>query len=179
MAPQRLSTSKQKHEVRKYLRQLETELYLFAADVGAAVQPLTVSISNDDIGQVFLPSWDAFEKISPQSQPTGIVFVDGSFLVFYEVVRFGYQYETDTEPKIYRLSYSYHYQRPADHFYFRFDHHPDVGNKHTHPLYHLHSAGWLSGATKLQEGPRYEVGETTLAKVLRLILVTFPSIRHL
>lgn len=179
MAPQRLSKSKQKHEARKYLRQLEVELYLFAADVGAAVQPLTVSISNDGIGQVFLPSQDAFEKINPQSQPAGMVFTDGSFLIFYEIVRFGYQYEIDTEPKIYRLSYSYHYQRPTDHFYFRFDHHPDVGDKHTHPLYHLHSAGWLSGAVKLQEGPRYEVGETTLAKVLRLILITFPSIRHL
>ena len=119
-----------------------------------------------------------------------MVFTDGSFLIVsfdqtflfkrkVWIVRFGYQYETDTEPKIYRLSYSYHYQRPTDHFYFRFDHHPDVGDKHTHPLYHLHSAGWLSDATKLQEGPRYEVSEITLAKVLRLILITFPSIRHL
>jgi len=158
---------------------LEAELYLFAADVGAVVQPLTVSLTNDGIGQVFLPSRDTFEKISPQSQPTGIVFADSSFLVFYGIVRFGYQYETDTEPKIYRLSYGYHYQRPADHVYFRFDHHPDVGEKHTHPLYHLHSAGWLAGAVKLQGGPRYEVDETTLAKPLRLILITFPSIRHL
>jgi hypothetical protein len=109
-----------------------------------------------------------------------MVFADGSFLVFYEVIRFGYQHETDTEPKIDRLSYGYHYQRPEDHFYFRFDHHPDVGDLHTHPLYHLHSAGWLEGATKLQDGPRYEVSEITLAKVLRIILVTYPSItsRH-
>jgi len=67
---------------------LEAELYLFAADVGAVVQPLTVSLTNDGIGQVFLPSRDTFEKISPQSQPTGIVFADSSFLVFYEIVRF-------------------------------------------------------------------------------------------
>lgn len=44
MAPQRLSKSKQKHEARKYLRQLEVEIYLFAADMGTVVQPLTVSI---------------------------------------------------------------------------------------------------------------------------------------
>ena len=179
MARQRLNISKQKHEVRKYLRQLEAELYLFAADVGAAVQPLTVFISNDGIGEVFLPSRAVFEKINPRSQPTGIVFADSSFLVFHEVVRFGYPHETDTEPKNYRSLYGYHYQRPEDHFYFRFDHHPDVGDRHTHPLYHLHSAGWLEGATKLQEGPRYEVSETTLARVLRLIPVTFPSIRRL
>jgi hypothetical protein len=163
--------------VRKYLRQLEAELYFFAAEVGAAVQPLTVSISNEGIGEVFLPSRDVFEKISPQNQPTGLVFADGSFLVFYEVVRFGYRNETATEPAIYRLSYGYHYQRPVDHFYFRFDHHPGVGDVHTHPLYHLHSAGWLFGATKLQEGPRYEVSEITLAKVFRLVLVTFPSVK--
>lgn len=178
MAQQRLSVSKQRHEVRKYLRQLEAEVYLFAADIGAAVQPLTVSISNDSVGEVFLPSRDAFQKINPQSQPTGLIFVDGTFLVFYEVVRFGYPSETDTEPRIYRLSYGYHYQRPQDHFYFRFDHHPDVGDRDTHPLHHLHSAGWLESAIKLQAGPRYEVNETTLAKVLHLILVTYPTIRR-
>ena len=137
---------------------------------------MTVSISDAGSGEIFLPSRAVFEKIGPQSRPIGMVFADGSFLVFYEVVRFGYQHETDTEPKIYRLSYSYHYQRPEDHFYFRFDHHPDVGDPHTHPLYHLHSAGWLEGATKLQDGPRYEMSEITLVKVLRLILVTYPSI---
>ena len=178
MQPRRLSNSKQRHEVRKYLRQLEAELYLFAADVGAAVQPLTISISNEGIGEVFLPTQDIFEKISPQSQPIGLVFMDGSFLVFYEVVRFGYRNETARKPMMYRLSYGYHYQRPADHFYFRFDHHPGVGDKQTHPLYHLHSAGWLEGTAKLQEGPRYEVSEITLAKVLRLILITFSSINN-
>ena len=141
ISQRRLSKSKQKHEVRKYLRQLEAELYLFAADVGAVVQPLTISISNEGIGEVFLPSRDVFEKISPLSQPIGLVFVDGSFLVFYEIVHFGYRSETATEPTIYRHSYGYHYQRPVDHFYFRFDHHPGVGNEQTHPLYHPAECG--------------------------------------
>jgi len=120
---------------------MEIELYNFAAKMRALVEPITITISGDGAGEVYLPSNDAFEKISPQSQPAGLIFIDDSFLVFCEVIRFGYRDEGATEPTIYRLKYGYHYQRPSDNFYFRFDHHPDIGEPETHPLYHLHSAG--------------------------------------
>jgi hypothetical protein len=104
------------------------------------LEPLTTIISNEGVGEVYLPSRACFEKISPKSAPAGLIFPDGAFLVFHEIVRFGYQNEHATEPAIYKLKYGYHYQRNADHFYFRFDHHPDVGEIETHPLYHLHAA---------------------------------------
>jgi hypothetical protein len=154
---------------------LETELYAFAIEFGAVVEPLTLNLSNDGVGEVYLPSRSTFEKMNPQSQPTGLVFADGSFLTFYEVVCFDYQEESATEPVIYRLKYGFHYQRPEDCFFFRYDHHPDIGQPETHPLHHLHCAGWLPGATQFQEVPRFEVNETTLAKVLRLILISFPT----
>jgi hypothetical protein len=162
--------------VRKYLRQLETELYAFAIQSNAVVSPLTINISSNGIGEVYLPSRSTFEKIEPQSQPVGLVFVDGSFLVFQEIVRFGYQDESATEAVIYRLKYSYHYQRPTDYFFFRYDYHPDVGHPDTHPPHHLHCAGWLPGSEQFQSVPRFEVNETTLAKVLRLVLISFPTI---
>jgi len=129
------------------------------------------------VGEAYIPSRDIFQKLTPQSEPAGLIFQDGSFLVFQEIVHFGYRSETDTEPTIHRTLYSYHYQRPTDFFYFRFDHHPDMGNPETHPLHHLHSAGWRPGATQFQEVPRYEVNEITLDKILRLILISFPSVR--
>jgi len=128
------------------------------------------------MGKIYLPSTDVFEKVSPYHKPSGLIFSDDSFLVFYEIVRFDYRDEHATEPEIYRIKFSYHYQRNVEHFYFRFDHHPDIGEPETHPLYHLHAAGWLPDATSFYEGPRFEVHETTLAKVLRLIQVTYPAI---
>jgi hypothetical protein len=135
------------------------------------------TVSNRGVGEAYLPSRDIFEKLTPQSEPTGLVFQDGSFLVFQEIVHFGYRDETDAEPTLYKTRYSYHYQRPTDYFYFRFDHHPDIGDSETHPLHHLHSAGWLPGATQFQKVPRYEVNEITLDKTLRLILISFPTVR--
>ena len=170
------SLSKQKHEVSRYLHRLETELYAFAVESRGTISPLTLSVSNDGVGEVYLPSRSTFEHLHPQSQPTGLVLADGSFLTFFEVVRFGYPDESAAKPQLYRLRYSYHYQRPADQFFFRYDHHPDIGRPETRPLHHLHCAGWLPGATQFQEVPRFEVNETTLARVLRLILISFPTI---
>jgi len=169
--------TKQKHEVNKYLRQLSTTLYNFAVRTQAYVDPVTISISRDGTGEIYLPARTIFEKLTPQSNPTGLIFRDGSFFVFQEIVHFGYRSETDTEPTLYRTCYSYHYQRPAEHFYFRFDHHPDLGDPETHPPHHLHSAGWLPGAMQFQEVPRYEVNEVMLDKTLRLILISFPTVR--
>ncbi len=171
-----VSLTKQKHEVRKYLRGLEGQLFHLMNKEQIFIEPLTVSVSQDGRGEFYLPSRETFEKTNPQSEPTGLIFADGSFLTFFEVVRFGYRDESATEPAIYRLKYSYHYQRPADHFFFRYDHHPDIGEPDTHPLHHLHCAGWLPGATQFQTVPRFEVNETTLAKVLRLLLISFPTI---
>ena len=97
--------------------------------------------------------------------------------MFQEIVHFDYRDETDSEPTIYRTRYSYHYQRPADFFYFRYDHHPDLGDPETHPRYHLHSAGWRPEGTQFQDVPRYEVSEMTLDRTLRLILISFPTVR--
>jgi hypothetical protein len=100
------------------------------------------SILPDATGLIFVPSRQRFQKINPLSPPTGLVFPDDSFLIIREVVRFGYRQETDVELRLFRLSYSYHYQRPSDRYYFRFDHHPEIGVDRRHPEYHLHSAGW-------------------------------------
>jgi len=168
-----LSPKKQQHEVSKYLYALQFQLSTFVVSVRATLEPLTVTISNEGVGEVYVPSRAYFEKMSPRSDPVGLIFPDGSFLVFYEIVRFGYRDERTVEPTIYRLKYGYHYQRNADHFYFRFDHHPGIGEPETHPLHHLHAAGWLPGATSFHEGPRFQVDEIKLADVLRLIQVTY------
>ena len=177
MPKRSVSLTKQRHEVSKYLHHLKIKLYTFTAKVGAMVDSPTFTVSNRGVGEAYLPSRNIFEKLTPQSEPTGLIFRDGSFLVFQEIVHFGYRDETSPEPTLYRTRYSYHYQRPADHFYFRFDHHPELGEPETHPLHHLHSAGWLSGAAPFQDVPRYEVNEMTLDKTLRLILISFPSAR--
>ena len=171
-----ISLSKQQHELRKYIRQLKIAFYRFVEDTGVLIEPITVSISDEGIAEVYIPSRKYFEKIDPQSQPAGVMFADGSFLVLYEIIRYGYPNDEATSPSIYRPKYSYHYQRPIDHFYFRYDKHPDAGEPRTHPLYHLHSAGWLEGAMGLQNAPRYPVSEVTLEDVLHLILISFPSV---
>jgi hypothetical protein len=134
---------------------------------------MTAHIRDDSVAEAFLPSRSAFERLHPMSPPTGLHFPDGSFLVFHETVHYGYRDQEVTEPTIYRTRYSYHYQRPQDRFYFRYDHHPDIGDPETHPLHHLHSAGWGEGATQFQDVPRYPVAEVTLLEVLRLIRVSF------
>jgi hypothetical protein len=174
MAKKRISQQKQKHELSGYVSSLGLALFSFAGSYRLKVQPLSYTIGPQG-AEIYLPAQDVFEKISPTSPPTGLLFADGSFLVFHERVRFGYRKEADPEPTLFRTAYGYHYQRPADHYYFRYDHHPDKGDPATHPLYHLHSAGWLPGASDLQSVPRHRSCEVSLAEVLGLILISFPT----
>ncbi|MCZ6680739.1 MAG: DUF6516 family protein [Candidatus Poribacteria bacterium] len=131
------------------------------------------TIRNDDMGVFYLPSRAIFERMTPHSDPVGLVFTDGSFLVVKEIFEYGYRHDTATAPQIYFLEYSYHYQRPQDHTFFRYDYHPGVGAPETHPLYHLHAAGWKEGADDLPQVPRFPVFPVTLDEVLEFIRVNF------
>lgn len=113
---------------------------------------MSLDITSDGIGEIFVPSRRLFAKIGPRTAPFGLVFPDNSFLCFQEIVKYGCRDEADGEPAIFRLSYSFHYQRPQDRYFFRYDHHPDVGLDACHPLHHLHTAHWLESAIKLPEG---------------------------
>ena len=131
--------------------------------------PLTTRILPDGTGGFLVPSERAFSHLGPDSSPCGIVFRDGSFLCVKEVFRYGYRDAASTEPAIWRSEYSYHYQRPDDCYFFRFDCQPDLGDPATHPLHHLHSAGWQPGQKSLPSVPRFAVPEMTLDEVLTLI----------
>jgi hypothetical protein len=148
---------------------LEAIIYDFAGHVGASVEGLTRELTDEPVGYFSLPSRQLFEKLTGFTPPTGMIFPDGSFLVFKETIRFGYRSDTDQEPMIYATEYSFQYQRPADRFYFRFDHHPMKGDPATHPRYHLHSASWSLETGRLQAVPRYDYSEIDLPHVLRLI----------
>jgi hypothetical protein len=176
MAKRSVSLQKQKHEVSRYLRRVETQVHEFAAMVEASVSALTIHVRDDGVGEIWCPSRAAYQKMKPDAAPMGIIFRDGSFLIFHEIVRFGFPDSSAKTPSVFRSQYSYHSQRNKRRFYFRFDHHPSVGGAATHPLHHLHSAGWLNGERQFQDVPRYEVKETTLAQVFRLLLVSFPTI---
>jgi len=169
MTRRRIPERKQRHEIAKYLSELEAILYGFADRVGAVVGGLTQEVTDEAVGYFSLPSRGIFEKLTGFTPPTGMVFPDGSFFVFKETIRFGYRTGADHEPAISPLEYSFQYQRPADRFYFRFDHHPRKGDPATHPRYHLHSATWSLETGKLQAVPRYDYFEIDLPHVLRLI----------
>jgi hypothetical protein len=89
------------------------------------------------------------------------------------IFAYGFPDESATEPQIYFHEYGYHYQRPQDQTFFRYDYHPDVGSPETHPLYHLHAAGWKEGADELPQVPRFPVSLMTLERVLELIRINF------
>jgi hypothetical protein len=84
----------------------------------------TAEIRDDGVGVFYLPSRVVFERITPRSEPTGLVFTDGSFLVVKEIFAYGFQDISATEPQIYFHEYGYHYQRPQDQTFFRYDYHP-------------------------------------------------------
>jgi hypothetical protein len=176
MSQRRLRPSQQKHELSRYLRQVEQTLYLWVAQVNGRIDPLTCRL-HLPTASIYLPSRAVFEKIAPPTRPCGLVFADDSFLVFHELVTFGYRREDDEEPTVYRLRYGYHYQRPNDCYYFRYDHHPDIGDPTTHPPHHLHAAGWKPLDTEHFAGARHPVKETRLADVLGLIVNSFPSVK--
>jgi hypothetical protein len=170
----RISASRQRHELSGYFQQWQRELYTFALPRHWTVQLLTFNLSPPHL-EIYFPSRASFEKITPGSPPAGVIFPDGSFLVAHERVAFGYRTDTDAEPTVYPLAYSYHYQRPDDCYYFRYDHHPDLGDPATHPLHHLHAAGWQRGDAAFYDAARHPVAPTRLTDVLRLIVSQFPS----
>ncbi len=59
-----LSPKKQQHEVSKYLYTLQFQLSTFVVSVRATLEPLTVTISNEGVGEVYVPSRAYFEKVS-------------------------------------------------------------------------------------------------------------------
>jgi hypothetical protein len=133
----------------------------------------TFTVTSDGIGRLYMPSRSAFQHLAPDSPPSGIVFLDGSFLTVKEIFRYGYEHEDDTEADIVRLEFSYHYQIPHRGFFFRCDHHPDIGDSTTHPRYHLHFGCWHQGDEKLPSLPRFPVPEMTLELVLNVIVRDF------
>jgi len=143
------------------------------ASITAHMGTFTTGIRRDGTGVFYLPSLATFERITPHSVPTGIVFLDGSFLVVKEIFRYDYPDDDATEPRICHLEYGCHYQRPQDNLFFRYDFHPGVGEADTHPIYHLHVAGWRDGTDKLPSVPRFPAQFITLDEVLELIRINF------
>jgi hypothetical protein len=135
--------------------------------------PYTVQVATDGTGYLSIPTSDGFQLSTPHSQPTGVVFFDGSFLTVKEIFRYDYEHEDDTEPRIVPLEFSYHYQIPHRNFFFRYDFHPDIGDSATHPPYHLHVGCWHEGDVKLPSLPRFRVPRVTLEEVLNLIIRDF------
>ena len=168
----KIRLSKRRHEAARYLRFLH-DRPVASATIIASLAPPTAGVLADGTGVFLTPSEAAFKRLGPDTSPCGIVFKDGSFLCVKEVCRYGYRAAGDSEPAIWRSQYTYHYQRPDDCYFFRFDCHPDVGDPATHPVHHLHSAGWQQGQRGLPSVPRFTVPETTLDDVLSLIARDF------
>jgi len=139
------------------------------ADILLRVDTPTTRIEADGIGSIFTPSLTLFDHLTPNTAPQGAIFTDGSFLVFKEVFYYRYASAEATQPEILRTEYSYHYQRPQNRFFFRYDFHPELGDPDTHPLHHLHAFSWAEGDVKLSSIPRFSVSEITLGEVLELI----------
>ena len=168
----RLRKSKKKHEANRYL-QKQTHVWAKYAAITAHLDKYTSAITGDGVGVFSLPTRGIFERLTPHSEPIGLIFTDGSFLVAQEIFEYGYSDDTATEPQICLLESGYHYQRPQDQAFFRYDYHPEVGSSETHPLYHLHATGWKEGAGDLPQAPRFPVSPMTLEDVLELIRVNF------
>ncbi len=170
----RLRKSKKIHEARKHWHEQSYALTKYA-EMTARMDAFTLEIRDDGVGVFYLPSRATFERITPHSEPVGLVFTDSSFLVVKMIFEYGFPDESATESDIYFHEYGYHYQRPHDQAFFRYDYHPEVGPPETHPLYHLHATGWKEGAGDLPQVPRFPVSPVTLDEVLELIRINFFS----
>ncbi len=168
----RLRRSKKRHEVSKFFWEHHRIFHKYNA-ITAHIDDITTDIREDGVGMFYLPSRSTFERITPHSEPVGLVFTDGSFLVIKQIFEYGYPDDSLTEPQIYFREYGYHYQRPEGQTFFRYDYHPEVGPPETHPLYHLHAAGWKEDAIDLPQVPRFSVSSMTLEEVLELIRINF------
>ncbi|MBM3241514.1 hypothetical protein FJZ31_34970 [Candidatus Poribacteria bacterium] len=94
-------------------------------------------------------------------------------MVIKEIFQYAYASQDADEPHICHLEYSFHYQRPQENSFFRYDYHPDIGDLATHPLYHLHAAGWRDNSVELPSAPRFPVSLITIDEVLELIRSNF------
>ena len=128
MARKRIAPTKRIHEARRYQRATETEIYRHL-DLIARVDRITAEVFRDGAGEIYMPSRNTFEHLRPSSPPQGVVFLDDSFLAFKEIFRYGYPSEDTLEPTIVRSEYSFHYQAPSRHFFFRYDFHPQLGDR--------------------------------------------------
>jgi len=172
LARKRISPQKRIYEASRYIRTLKGRVYQYR-DIIARVDAITTRIARDGRGEIYMPSRAIFEHLSPASPPQGIIFHDNSFLTFKEIFRYDYPPEDAPEPIIIRAEYSFHYQAPSRHFFFRYDFHPQLGDALTHPLHHLHAGGWLTETDPLPSIPRFPAAETTLGEVLDLIRINY------
>ena len=168
----RIPNQKRIHEASRYIRTTETKIHS-SSDFIVRIDPITTRISPDGTGEIYMPSQNIFEHLRPSSPPQGIVFHDGSFLTFKEIFRYDYPSADAPEPIILRTEYSFHYQSPPRHFFFRYDFHPQLGDPLTHLLHHLHAGGWLTETDSLPSIPRFPAAEMTLGEVLDLIRVNY------
>ena len=173
----RIRKSKKIHEARRHWHEQSRVLTKYTQII-ARMDAITVEIQDDGVSIFYLPSRATFERITPNSEPVGLVFTDGSFLVVKQIFEYGFPDDAATEPRFYFHEYGYYYQRPQDGIFFRYDYHPEVGALQTHPLYHLHATGWVQGAEKLPQVPRFPVSPMTLEDVLELIRINFFLSRH-
>ena len=179
MARQRsVQATKRKHEAKKYQQKLLSAIYSKYTDFIDRIEPQTSIMDADGTVGFYLPIIDQFRHLTPHSQPTGIVFVDGSFLTVKEIFRYDYPNTDATEAEIIKLEFSYHYQIPRQCFFFRYDYHPRVGDAATHPPYHLHVGCWHKGENKLPSLPRFRVPPVTLEEALDLIVRDFLNTRE-
>ena len=172
----RISLSKKRHEAARFIRGRLLRLQNYSQII-ARMGLFSTPITDAGIGAIYLPSRQVFERLTPSSAPAGIVFLDGSFLVIKEVFEYAYPSQDAGEdadrPRICQLEYSFHYQRPQENSFFRYDFHPNIGDLATHPLYHLHAAGWRDNALELPSAPRFPVSLITIDEVLELIRSNF------
>jgi len=169
MFARRIRDSKRRHEAVRYF-QKQVQVVHQNLDLIDRFDEPTFTVMPDGTGQLYIPSQSAFQRSTPHSPPIGIVFLDGSFLTVKEIFRYDYAHADDTEPRIVPLEFSYHYQVSHRGFFFRYDHHPDIGDLATHPPYHLHVGCWHAGDDKLPSLPRFRVPPVTLEEVLELTI---------
>ena len=172
MTRRRIRRQKKIHEARRYIHAVETQIYKYTT-ICARIDKITTRIATNGVGSIYMPSVNIFQHLSPMSPPQGIIFNDGSFLVFKEIFHYDYLSEDVPEPTIVHFEYSFHYQMPERNFFFRYDFHPEVGDRLTHPLHHLHAGGWLNETDSLPSVPRFPASDMTLGEVLELIQVNF------
>ncbi|MCS6859733.1 MAG: DUF6516 family protein [Abditibacteriales bacterium] len=173
----RLSSGRKKSEVRKFIRE-ELRL-LHETDFVAYIEPFTWRVERDGTGLLYVPSLATFERLTPDATPTGVVMRDGSFMAVKLVVRFDYpdgvgrSTSASREPCIVYVEYSFHYQRPQDCTFFRYDFHPHIGDPRTHPIFHVHAAGWQRGDKQLPDKPRLPSSSMTLSEVLDVVRMNY------